>query len=112
MKLADLATLIRSKNAGPFFLTFDIMFADEEHYQLVKASQCLDEYTFADLYKCSVDAVRFFTCDSARAIKFSLPRPTVQGNLGDGDLHGGQQFAPLMSVEIPIPEGRTIHLQR
>ena len=42
MKLADLAALIRSKNAGPFFLTFDIMFADEEQYQLVKASRCLN----------------------------------------------------------------------
>ena len=103
MKLADLATLIRSKNAGPFFLTFDIMFSDEGHYQLVKASRRLDEYTFAELYMCPVDSVRFFTCDSALAIKFSIPRPIIQGNLGDGDLHGGQQFAPLMSVEIPVP---------
>ena len=111
MKLADLATLIRSKNAGPFFLTFDIMFVDEECYQLVKASGRLDECTFAELYKCSIDSVHFFTCDSARAFKFSIPRPIIQGNPGDGDLHGGQQFAPLMSVEIPAPEGWTIHPQ-
>ena len=108
MKLADLATLIRSKNAGPFFLTFDIMFADEAHYQLVKASKRLDEYTFAELYKCPVDSVRFFTCDSAQAMKFSIPRPIAQGRPGDGDLHGGQQFAPLMAIDIPVPEGLTI----
>ena len=112
MKLADLATLIRSKNAGPFFLTFDIMFADEEHYQLVKASRHLDEYTFAELYRYPADVVRFFTCDNARAIKFSIPRPLPQGNVGDGDLHGGQQFAPLMSVEIPVPEHWTSHRRR
>ena len=109
MKLADLATLIRSKNAGPFFLTFDIMFANEEQYQLVKESGCLNESMFAALYKCPVDSVRFFLCESARAIKFSIPRPITQGNLGDGDLHGGQLFAPLMSIEIPVPEGWSVH---
>jgi hypothetical protein len=88
------------------------MFADEEHYQLVKASRRLDEYTFAELYMCPVDSVRFFTCDSALAIKFSIPRPIIQGDLGDGDLHGGQQFVPLMSVEIPVPEGWTTHPRR
>ena len=105
MTLADLAVLIRSKNAGPFFLTFDIMFDDEERYQLVKASGCLDEQVFATLYACPVEFVRFFTCDSALAVKFSIPRPITQGDPGDGDLHGGQQFAPLMSIEIPVPEG-------
>ena len=105
MKLADLATLIRSKNAGPFFLTFDIMFSDEAHYQLVKQSRCLNENTFAKLYKCPASSVRFFECDSALAFKFSIPRPRTQGDLEDGDLHGGQQFAPLMTIEIPVAEG-------
>jgi hypothetical protein len=108
MKLADLATLIRSKNAGPFFLTFDIMFADEEHYQLVKASRCLNTQMFAALYACPVQAVRFFECENAFAFKFSFPRPLPQGEFGDADLHGGQQFIPLMNVEIPLPEDQTI----
>jgi hypothetical protein len=112
MKLADLATLIRSKNAGPFFLTFDILFANEEHYQLVKVSQCLNVQTFAELYACPVETVRFFACDNAFAFKFSIPRPLPQGAVGDGDLHGGQQFAPLMNIEIPLPEGVSIHLRQ
>jgi hypothetical protein len=112
MKLADLATLIRSKNAGPFFLTFDILFANAEHYQLVKASGRLHAQTFAELYACPVETVRFFACDNAFAFKFSLPRPLPQGAVGDGDLHGGQQFAPLMNVEIPLLEGVSIHLRQ
>jgi Domain of unknown function (DUF4387) len=112
MKLADLATLIRSKNAGPFFLTFDILFDGEERYQLVKASQRLNAQTFAMLYACPVETVRFFACDHALAFKFSIPRPLPQGDLGDGDLHGGQQFAPLMTLEIPVPEGHTLHPRR
>jgi Domain of unknown function (DUF4387) len=110
MKLADIATLIRSKNAGPFFLTFDIMFADEERYRLVKASQCLNAQMFAALYACPVQAVRFFECENALAFKFSIPRPITQGDIGDADSHGGQQFAPLMTIEIPLPDDQSIHL--
>jgi hypothetical protein len=101
MKLASIATLIRSKNAGPFSLTFDIMFPDEEKYLKVKRSGALNVNMFAKLYHCAPETVRFFACDNALAFKFSMPRPIFQGNLGDGDLHGGQQFALLMEVEVP-----------
>ena len=100
MKLASLATLIRSKNAGPFSLTFDIMFPDEERYLRVKRSGALNANVFAKLYHCAPESVRFFECDNALAFKFSMPRLIFQGDLGDGDLHGGQQFAPLMEVEV------------
>jgi hypothetical protein len=101
MTLAELATLIRSKNAGPFNLTFDIMFSDETGYQRVKRSGVLNVERFAALYGCPPERVRFFECDNALAFKFSIPRPIFEGDLGDGDLHGGQQFAPLMAIEIP-----------
>jgi len=48
----------------------------------------------------AVDAVRFFESDSALAIKASIPRPIIQGDIGDTDGHGGQQYAPLMDIEI------------
>jgi hypothetical protein len=100
MKLAELASLIRSKNAGPFVLTFDIIFPDDESYRRVKKSGVLTTARFAALFRCPQQQVRFFECDNARAFKFSIPRPIVQGNLGDGDMHGGQQFIPLMDIEI------------
>jgi hypothetical protein len=34
-------------------------------------------------------------------MKFTIPRPQVQGAIGDADLHGGQQYAPLMQLRIP-----------
>ena len=37
-RLRDVASVIRSKNAGPFELTFDVMFEDPEAYERVKAS--------------------------------------------------------------------------
>ena len=100
MKLADIAALIRSKNAGPFTLTFDIMFADQESYDRVKNSGVLTQASFAKLYRCPEEKVRFFQCENALAFKFSIPRPRTQGAPGDGDMHGGQQFVPLMNVEI------------
>jgi len=101
MVLADIANLIRSKNAGPFILTFDIMFADLASYRRVKDSGALNRAAFAKLYRCPVEKVCFFECENALAFKFSIPRPLTQGELGDGDMHGGQQFIPLMSLEIP-----------
>ncbi len=100
MKLVQLTNLIRSKNAGPFSLTFDIMFPDEQSYIRVKRSGVLSAASFAELYRCRPETVRFFECDNALAFKFSIPRPIFQGDLGDGDLHGGQQFMPLLDIEI------------
>ncbi len=100
MILAEIASLIRSKNAGPFSLTFDILFADVASYRHVLDSGALTADLFARLYGCPVEAVRFFECENALAFKFSIPRPLAQGELGDGDTHGGQQFVPLMNIEI------------
>jgi hypothetical protein len=100
MLLADIAKLIRSKNTGPFTLTFDIMFADLASYRRVKQSGALNPATVSELYRCPVEKVRFFECENELAFKFSIPRPLPQGELGDGDMHGGQQFIPLMRVEI------------
>ena len=98
--LSEIASLIRSKNAGPFVLTFDIMLPDAASYDRVLRSGALSAAAFAELYRCPVGTVRFFECRNALAFKFSIPRPVTQGDLGDGDMHGGQQFAPLMAIPI------------
>jgi hypothetical protein len=100
-KLADLARLIRSKNAGPFELTFDIMFEDEVRYRRVQRSGALTREAVAERYGIEPSAVKFFYVDNALAVKASIPRPAVQGDLDDSDGHGGQQYAPLMDIEIP-----------
>jgi hypothetical protein len=99
--LARLARLIRSKNAGPFELTFDIMFDDAAAYERVKRSGAVSREVVAACYRLPVDQVKFFYCDAALAIKASIPRPFTQGDLRDSDGHGGQQYAPLMDIEIP-----------
>ena len=100
-KLGELASLIRSKNAGPFELTFDVMFADQATFDRVRRCGVLSRESVAKLYRLSANEVRFFACPSALAFKASIPRPFVQGDPGDSDGHGGQQYAPLVELEIP-----------
>jgi Domain of unknown function (DUF4387) len=99
-KLAELASLIRSKNAGPFELTIDIMFNDVRKYERVKRSGAVTRQVIAAIYGVEPSNVRFFTADNALAIKASIPRPIFQGDVGDTDGHGGQQYAPLMAIDI------------
>jgi hypothetical protein len=100
-KLGDLARLIRSKNAGPFVLTFDIMFDDDDVYRRVIESRVLTKSRFAAIYHVPEEDVLFFQHDAAKAIKISIPRPYVQCDLDDGDAYGGQQHAPLVEIEVP-----------
>lgn len=37
----------------------------------------------------------------ALALKASIPYPRFQSDLLDSDNHGGQQYAPLMDIDIP-----------
>jgi|ERR1700730_4795791 len=99
-KLGELARLIRSKNAGPFELTFDIMFDDKDVFQRVKNSNALSRELIADIYRVPLEDVRFFVVPAALAFKASIPRPRFQGDLLDSDVHGGQQYAPLIDIEI------------
>lgn len=99
--LASLARLIRSKNAGPFVLTFDIMFEDEARYRRVCDSGQITRERIAQLYGLPPAQVQLFFCEHALAVKASIPRPVTQGDVGDADGHGGQQYAPLMAIEIP-----------
>jgi hypothetical protein len=100
-KLYELADLVRSKNAGPFVYTFDILFNDRADFERVKKSGVLDREVFASLYGLRPEEVKFFVCDNAYAFKASMRRPIFQGDIGDTDNHGGQQFAPLLDIEVP-----------
>jgi AhpD family alkylhydroperoxidase len=101
--LWKLARLIRSKNAGPFQLTFDVMFEDEAIYRHVRDSGVLSRERFAALYNTPSEAVHLVHYDAGLAIKATIPRPTPSGDLGDTDIFGGQQYAPLVDLEIDVP---------
>ena len=72
-KLSEMASLMRSKNAGPFMLTFDIMFDEPTTYQRVKASGKIDADIVAETYGVPREHVLFFFVDNALAIKARAP---------------------------------------
>ncbi|MFJ6699941.1 DUF4387 domain-containing protein [Streptomyces sp. NPDC091272] len=98
--LLDHCSLVRSKNAGPFTLTFDFMCHDEDAYDALVASGFLNENLFATLFGADPRNVLVVNHPLALAVKVSLPRPTTQGDLHDSDCYAGQQYAPLMDIEI------------
>ena len=98
--LFDLCSLIRSKNAGPFVLTFDVMFSSTENYERAKRSQPLTKQLLAEIYRQREEDITLVYHDHALAIKASMPRPIFQGELQDGDCYGGQQYVPLLEIEV------------
>jgi hypothetical protein len=100
-KLSELAKLVRSKNAGPFWLTIDIMFDDPDNYRRVRDSEAINRASIARMYRRDPGDILVVNHDAALAIKISFPRPQSSGSKLDSDVYGGQQYAPLLSLAIP-----------
>lgn len=101
MKLLDAAKVIRSKNAGPFTLTFDILFKDQETYEYFKEKQYITKEMMAKCYGITVeevDSIIYF--DPSYAVKINVHRPIASGDLGERDVYGAQQHIPLMLMEF------------
>ncbi len=102
LKLQDIAVVIRSKNSGPYELTFDIIFQDGETYRRVKQLGLINRRMMAELYAISEQEVlSLVEFDPANAIKITIKRPRVAGDIGETDVYGAQQHAPLLNVEVP-----------
>jgi hypothetical protein len=98
----ELATVVRSKNAGPFRLTVDILFSTEEIYRHVLASGAITREVIARVYHLQPeDITDFVEFHPGRAIKATFPRPVSSGAFGDTDVYGAQQHAPLLDIVIP-----------
>ena len=103
--ICDLARTIRSKNAGSFMITFEIIFADREIYEKVKKSGTITRKAIADAYKVPEDKILdFMFFDPGMGIKGNIKRKSPSGGPGETDVYGCQQYAPLFSLEIPWQE--------
>ena len=99
--LKDLCLQVRSKNAGPFWLTIDLFMPGTETYERVTHSAVISPGRIATMYAVDPAGVRVFLLPELHAVKISFPRPTGQGSLRDRDIHSGQQYVPLLELEIP-----------
>ena len=103
--LTDIAAVIRSKNAGPYELTLDIMFKEAKHYLFLKRIDFFTRELFAELYGVGVESIlKVIYFDPASAVKCTLVRSLVSGSIGDSDVYGAQQHAPLLFLKVPVED--------
>ena len=102
MKLATLATVLRSKNASPFVTTCDIFLKDQGVYEKVKQSRVINRELISKLYKIPPGQVLTIQyLDVVRGIKISFLKNVPAGDPGCTDTFGAQQHAPLLNIDIP-----------
>ncbi|MEV4319516.1 DUF4387 domain-containing protein [Actinocrispum sp. NPDC049592] len=101
--LGDLAHEVRSKNAGPFWVTMELFMRDAEGYRIAADESFLNERVIAELYRVEQTTVRMFRIPSLNVVKISFPRPVSQGSLRDRDIHAGQHHVPLARMPIGRP---------
>ncbi|RYP29246.1 hypothetical protein DL767_006845 [Monosporascus sp. MG133] len=114
--LGELATVIRSKNSGPYEITFDVMFDRESIYQAVKNSDILNTEAVARLFGIPMEHViysGFF--DQALAYKVTTARlrngkRVPAGGYMEDDVHGSQMYLPLLRQKLP--EGLKNEIQK
>lgn len=100
--LRELASTIRSKNAGVDHITFDVIFRDRGNYERVRESGVLSREKVADLFRVPAERVtHFFVYEPGNAIKFTIRRARPSGSPGESDVFGSQQYAPLFDIEVP-----------
>ena len=100
--LAQLTSVFRSKNAGPFMLTIDLMFPDRRSFRRVADSGALSLSAVASRFGVDEAQVRIIPFDAVNTIKVTLPRwEAGSGAPGDRDVYGAQSHAPLLDLEIP-----------
>ena len=92
--LGEKVKKIRSKNAGPFWITIDIFCGNKKVYEEVCNE--LTNSKIVRLLMIKEQDIKRFEIDNLNVIKFSFPRKIIQGDIFDRDMHGAQ-LAVLLS---------------
>lgn len=102
MKLQELARTIRSKNAGSFMITVEIIFDSKDYYQIIKENNLITVNTIAQAYQVSAnEIVDFVYYDPGLGIKANFKRKIPSGGPFESDVYGCQQYTPLLDIEMP-----------
>ncbi|MBO4388661.1 MAG: DUF4387 family protein [Spirochaetales bacterium] len=91
---------IRSKNAGPFWVTIDAFCDNAEDTALVSASFTRNKALIAKIFNVRESLVKIFTLTHIHVVKVSVPRIPIEGARDEKDMHGGQQYVSLLDLEV------------
>ncbi len=98
--ILEAARVIRSKNSGPYELTLDVMFKDRRLYELFKGKAIISAELIQRLYGVQpADILGIVYFEPAHAVKATIRRRIPSGAVGDTDIYGAQQHAPLLGIE-------------
>ena len=95
-KLIDYTKILRSKNAGPLFITFDLIFPSNE--DMVYVSHRLTKEMVSQAYDVPVEKIDIIVYSVVNSIKITFPRKNISGSLNDTDIYGCQQHIPLANI--------------
>src|SRR3546814_15159517 len=99
--IGDIAKVCKSKNAGPFQLTVDVVFETRAQYDLVAATGVLGPELIGRLYGVAPADVLFTPSPAGLAFKATIPRAIPAGDPGDPHGFGRQHPAPLPAATTP-----------
>ena len=97
-KLIDYTKILRSKNAGPLYITFDLIFKTGEDMEYV--AQNLKKEAIGEAYGVDVSKIDVISYGVVNSIKITFPRKHISGSLADNDIYGCQQHMPLANIEL------------
>jgi hypothetical protein len=100
-RLGDLAEVLRSKNAGPFLVTVDIMFKDLSDFERVQHSRVLEPGNVAKVYGVTPEQVKGpFFHEAALGAKVTVPKLSSAQDPFCRDLLGCSQHMPIADLEL------------
>lgn len=99
-KLNDVCRNVRSKVAGPFWVTIDLMFDSQENYDRYCQSPALSADSIGGIYGVDPATVQHYPVPSLKVLKISYPRKDSAGGVEERDMHSGQQYTYLLDLEL------------
>ena len=102
-KLKEVCRHVRSKNAGPFWITVDLFFKDAAAYAAHAGDPVLSKDDLARALNAPSDGLRVIKVPALNVLKVSYPRQHPQGWSGERDMHAGQQYVSLLEIELAAP---------
>jgi len=97
LTVADIAS-VRSKNAGPFWLTVDFFCATADDF--ARVCDALSNARIARALQADESRLKRFEMPHLNALKISLPRPQVQGSPPDRDMHAAAYACILAELTV------------